>query len=160
MASRLIGAPDLMGYGPRASLPSAQLKEGSRFPLEVVSADTGRRMVGGGRGVDHEFQRQVSHGQAPMMEACPETSVQWEWKERGWLPLAVESTMVSALDEIPKEAPAMEAWMCESDAAGTASMNEDAASEASTNSEHGDSAETVGDDEVSVVAKDVTDERP
>ena len=159
MASR--GAPDLTGYGPRA-LSLCVVQEESQCSLEVVSADTGRRMVGGERGVDHESQRQVSHGQPPAMEACPKTSVQREWKGRGLLPsTAVESTMVSAPDEIPKEAPAMEAWIHESDAAGTASMKEDAASEVLMSSEHGDSAETVGDDEVSAVANsaDVPEEK-
>ena len=66
MASR--GAPDLTGYGPRA-LSLCVVQEESQCSLEVVSADTGRRMVGGERGVDHESQRQVSHGQSPAMEA-------------------------------------------------------------------------------------------
>ena len=153
MASRFAGAPDLTGHGPRASLSSASLEEGSRLPLEVCSADAGHRMVGVGRGVSHEFQRQMSPGQMPTMEACPENDVQWEWEERELLPLtAMESTVVRALDGIPKEAPTMEAWICKSGAAGAASMNEGATSEVSVNSEHGDSVETVGDDEVSVVA--------
>ena len=107
MASRFAGAPDLTGYGPRASPSSAPLKEESRFQLEEYSADTGRRMVGAGRGGSHELQRQMSPGQMPTMEACPENDVQWECEERELLPsTAMESTMVRALDGIPKEAPA------------------------------------------------------
>ena len=72
-------------------------------------------MVGVGRGVSHEFQRQMSPGQMPTMEACSGNDVQWEWEERELLPLtAMESTMVRALDGIPKEAPTMEAWILES----------------------------------------------
>ena len=80
----------------------------------------------------------------PTMEACPENDVQWECEERELLPLtAMESTMVRALDEIPKEAPTMEAWKHDGDAAGAASVNEGATSEALVSSEHGDSVETV-----------------
>ena len=142
-----------MGYGPRASPSSASLKEEFQLTPEVFSADAGRRMAGVGRGASHESQRLMSPGQMPTMEACPENHVQWECEERELLPsTAMESMMVRALDEIPMEAPTMEAWIHESGAASEASMNEGATSEASTSGEYGDSVETVGDDEVSVVA--------
>ena len=82
----------------------------SRSSFEEVSTGAEHRMVGVGRGVSHEFQRQMSPGQMPTMEACQENDVQWEWEERELLPsTAMESTMVRALDGIPKEAPTMEA---------------------------------------------------